>query len=168
VGRSDTVKNPYAFIELAKRMPSQNFIMICPPATNDKYYEKLKHEAEKIKNLKFVKRIPYSEIHTYFQKAKVFINTSFTEGYPNTFIEACRSSTPVVSLNINPDNFLTEYSCGICCLGDFGKLCKAIKSILKNNRYIESGENARKYFDKNHKIENVIKDYKKTFDNLIN
>jgi len=154
VGRADKLKQPKLFLRLANCFPEKKFIMICPPSTTDtNLFNDVQKEAAKIKNLKFIKFVPFSRINKYFQEAKIFVNTSSQEGFPNTFVQATKNKTPIISLNVNPDNFLVKYRCGFFCKNDFNKMNKKLKELLKNTRlYVKMSENAFKYAKKNHDI----------------
>ena len=131
VARSMSWKRPDLFLKLAKQFPKEKFLMICPPATGNKQLsEEIKKKSQSISNLTFIKFVPFDEIDEYFLKAKVFINTSEQEGFPNTFIQAAKNKTPILSLNVNPDNFLKEYNCGIYCKGDFDLLKSSLNKLL--------------------------------------
>jgi len=166
VGRSAPVKRPELFIDLAGKMPSEHFTMICQHATGDQSYEELVARARKVKNLQFIQRVPFSEIGSFFQRAKVFVNTSDAEGFPNTFIQACEFAAPILSLNVNPDSFLDEYNCGICCEGSLERFTDSLGFMLAENRYIEMGRKARKYVEQNHDIKRTVEEYKKIFRQL--
>jgi len=163
IGRSAQIKKPELFVKLAQEMPAEQFTMICQQATGDNKYEQLTAEAENLENLEFIERIGFDEIDSYFQRAKVFVNTSEAEGFPNTFIQACMFATPILSLNVNPDGFLDKYNCGICCGNDFNKLVESLKLMLKESRYKQTGINARKYVQQQHDIKNVVEEYKELF-----
>ncbi|MHC4396448.1 MAG: glycosyltransferase family 4 protein [Planctomycetota bacterium] len=163
VGRSASVKRPDLFLKLARQLPEMAFTMICQKATGDKRYDGFAEQAEQIENLHFISKVPFSEIDSYFQKAKVFVNTSDSEGFPNTFIQACKCATPILSLNVNPDGFLDDYNCGIGCSGDWEKFVDSINFMLEEQRYIKLGKNARKYVEKNHDITKIIERYKSYF-----
>ncbi|MFQ6034782.1 MAG: glycosyltransferase family 4 protein [Sedimentisphaerales bacterium] len=163
VGRSVKIKRPMLFIDLAEKMPDENFIMICQRATGDKKYENLVERAKQVKNLQFIKQVDFDEVHNYFQRAKVFVNTSDAEGFPNTFIQACEFGTPILSLNVNPDGFLDNYNCGICCNGNLERLAESLRFMLAEDRYIEMGRKARKYVEQNHDIKRTVQQYKKIF-----
>jgi glycosyltransferase involved in cell wall biosynthesis len=167
VGRSDKIKRPELFIDLAGKMPSEKFIMICQRATGDNEYDTLTARARQLKNLEFIERVPFAEIDGFFQRARVFVNTSDTEGFPNTFIQACKYAVPVVSLNVNPDGFLAQYNCGIACGGDLAKCVDALQYMLAENRYIELGKNARKYAEQKHDFKIIIEEYKRLFNALL-
>lgn len=167
VGRSADVKRPELFLELAKQMPEQNFTMICQRAIEDKQYDSFVTKAKKIKNLKFIQRVPFHQIHEHFLQAKVFVNTSDYEGFPNTFIQACRCATSILSLNVNPDGFLDEHKCGICCNGDWEKFVDSLKGMLQQEQCTELGKNARKYAIENHDITKIVEQYKSCFTKII-
>jgi len=160
VGRSVGFKRPQLFLDLAEKFPDEKFVMICQRATGDKHYDELLDRAENISNLKFHQRVGFNEIEKYFQMAKIFVNTSLAEGFPNTFIQACMQSAAIVSLNVNPDDFLQRYSCGISCCDDIAKLNEAVVFMLNSQRYIDIGRNGRKYVEENHDIAKIINIYK--------
>ena len=168
VGRSAKVKRPELFLELAREFTLQNFVMICPRGIDDSYYEDLVWYAESIKNLEFIKYCAFEKIDEYFQNAKIFVNTSDLEGFPNTFVQASKTATPILSLNVNPDNFLNNYNCGICCQGDMQKMKDSLKSMLGTNMAFEMGKNARLYAEAKHDIANIIENYKDLFIKLYN
>lgn len=166
-GRSADFKQPQIFLELGGKFPNENFIMICPQAVGDTEYESLKSRADAIDNLQLIQRVPFDEIDSYFQRAKIFVNTSRAEGFANTFIQACKGRVAIVSLNVNPDDFLTRYSCGVACGGSMEHLVEGLKNLLDQNRYIEMGENGRKYVEENHDITKIVEQYKQALEQLL-
>jgi glycosyltransferase involved in cell wall biosynthesis len=168
VGRSVSIKRPELFIKLARHTPDEKFTMICQEATGDKNYRDLLAEADKIDNLQFIEEVPFAEITSYFQRAKVFVNTSDSEGFPNTFIHACNCTVPILSLNVNPDGFINTYNCGICCDGDWLQMVDSLKVILKDDRRLEMGSNGKKYVTEHHDVTRIINRYKELFKQLVN
>lgn len=163
IGRSAKIKRPMLFIDLAEKMPDENFTMICQCATGDKKYHKLAARAKRVENLQFIEQVGFDEIGSYFQRAKVFVNTSDAEGFPNTFIQACEFGTPILSLDVNPDGFLDEYNCGICCDGSLDHLADSLRFMLAEDRYIEMGKKARKYAQQYHDVTKIVERYKELF-----
>lgn len=163
VGRSAPIKRPDLFLELAEMLPDEKFTMICQKATRDNNYQDLVAQAMKIQNLEFIEQVPFKEIETFFREAKVLVNTSDSEGFPNTFIQAAKYETVIMSLNVNPDNFLQKHNCGIHAKGSMQKIVDSMKSILEDNHHKELGKNARKYVEKYHDIKQITKQYKILF-----
>jgi len=159
VARLENWKQPEIFLNLAKKFPKEKFIMIAPSLSDKHYSNKIRSIAEKMKNLQSIPSVPFSEINSYFAKAKIFINTSTFEGFPNTFVQATMYGTPIISLNVNPVNFLNKYNCGYCANGDIDKLHQFTQKLLTDNKtWKQMSSNARKYAKENHDIKkNIIK-----------
>jgi glycosyltransferase involved in cell wall biosynthesis len=163
VGRDVPVKNPECFLELAKAFHNENFTIVCQTLNNDGHYEDLIAKAGEIQNLRFIRHVPFNQIDTYFQRARVFVNTSHSEGFPNTFIQACKSGTAILSFKVNPDGFLDKFDCGICCQGDFAKMVDSLKHLLSNEAYFRLGKNGRQYVEERHDIIKIADQYKSIF-----
>ena len=130
VGRSAPFKQPERFIELARLRPDLHFTMICPAATDDRHYDQLRHNAQQLPNLSFLPGVPFHAIESYFLRARLFVNTSRAEGFPNTFIQACIAATPILSLNVNPDSFLDHHHCGRCADNDWPRFLTLLDQLL--------------------------------------
>lgn len=167
VGRSVVLKQPRRFLELAGRQPAEKFVMICQRTTGDPSYEALRAEAAKVPNLTFIDHVRFDEIDNWFQRAKVFVNTSDFEGFPNTFIQACKAQTAILSFAVNPDGFLDRHHCGICAGKSAQRLDEGLQSLLKDGRYIELGRNGKQYAAKTHSIEAIAGVYKTCFTQLM-
>jgi glycosyltransferase involved in cell wall biosynthesis len=159
-GRSGPLKKPYLFLDLARQMPELSFIMICQRNVGDMNYDSLVKEAGKVDNLQLLRRVPYHEIEDYFERARVFVSTSDAEGFPNTFIQACKCATPILSLNVNPDGFLDKYKCGMCANGDRELFVEMLKKLLVTETAENLGNNARKYVEEHHDITKIAEQYK--------
>lgn len=160
VGRSAAVKGPRRFLELARENPGLNFTMICQPAAEDTAFGSLSDEAAAIPNLAFVPGVPFREIDRYFMSAKVLVNTSDSEGFPNVFVQAAKCGTPILSLNVNPDGFLHEYECGLCAGGDWRKMGEMLSTLLEPASWEKYSRNAYHYARDNHDIGTIIEKYK--------
>lgn len=169
VGRFDTLKRPELFIELANVFPNENFIMICPYNKNHfNSWEKMKETIKHFKNFELIEKVEYTEISKFFDKAKCFVNTSSVEGFPNTFLQAALSQTPIVSLNVNPDNFLTNYNCGVYCRDKFENLVDTIRNLLSSSKNrITMGKNAYTYLKDNHDIEKISNQFSKIIESIL-
>lgn len=163
VGRSAAIKGPYRFLTLARAFPNEAFVMICQNATGDENYGILRQEAKTISNLTFIERVPFQEIDRYFESAKIYVNTSDSEGFPNTFVQACKAGAAILSFAVNPDRFLDAYQCGYCCEGQEAKMAEYLRSMLEKNRFQELGRNGAAYAKQNHDIRRIIGQYKKLF-----
>jgi len=156
-------KNPDLFIKIVKKLPAEKFIMICPVnIKGNSEYENFVKKVKKIKNLLFIEQVLFHEIQQYFDKAKLFINTSDYEGFPNTFIQAGIGFTPVVSLNVDPDSFITLNNCGYYADGNFPEMINQIKILLANPTLRKKlGDNISRYIAQYNDIGKNIRVLKK-------
>ncbi len=156
VGSARTVKQPKLFLEIAKRFPDQPCYMVISSAGDKQLREKIYAAGKRIANLTIIENVRYTEMQSYFDKARVYIGTSAYEGFPNVYLEACVSGVPIVSLNVNPDSFITRYNVGYCAQGDMEKVCYYVNKLLKDDQdYHEKSKNAFEYVRRVHAISRV-------------
>jgi len=165
VGRLEPWKRPEAFIRLAEKFPDVPFIMICPGVGGyEKFAEKVYTDAAEVDNIKIIDFVPYDEIDENFKKAKIFVNTSLEEGFPNTFVQACRNNTPIVSLSVNPDSFIDRYGLGCTCGDSEDVMYQSVKGLLTDDElYSEYSSAAYEYARENHSIRQNVMMLQKLF-----
>jgi glycosyltransferase involved in cell wall biosynthesis len=161
VGRSAPIKDPEAFLKIAKLLPEIKFVMIMTKSANDGgLFDKICSEAKKIKNLELKDFVPPEKISDYFNKSIAFINTSFSEGYPNTFLEACNSGTPIGSLRVDPDQVISKFRLGFWADNNPDKLIDWILKLKNNPKSVnEYGKYALYYLNKYHDSKKVSKEW---------
>jgi glycosyltransferase involved in cell wall biosynthesis len=167
VGRTDVLKQPELFIRLAKEITSEQFVMICQKAKGDVRYDELLRLAGSASNLKFIEYVPFHKIDRYFQRAKVLVNTSRSEGFPNTFIQAGICGVAILSLKVNPDGFLDKFNCGLCANDDWQKFKEMLKRLLEPEIARQYGVNGWGYVNKNNNIEKIVQIYKDLFMQIV-
>ncbi len=171
VARARRNKRPDLFIELAKRLPQKQFIMIAPfdsfnPEESAKVMAMIDEFTRNMDNIRVLGFVPFSEIQVYFDRACLFVNTSDVEGFPNTYIQACLGSTPILSYNVNPDGLIDRYQLGYYCDNNTEKAVDFIKN-LTDEKVSYYGGNALKYVKDNHDINKIIEKYIELFRRLV-
>lgn len=175
VSRCMALKRPLLFLELARRIPNEKFIMIMPVNRESKVYSderitalsrRIAEEAREIPNLTLIDFVPFDEIQSYYNHAKIFVNTSDFEGFPNSFIQACMGRTGILSLKVDPDGFITKNNLGLCCGDDFEAAVSFIQNLNSSMVY-EYGKNAFDYVSKNHDIRKTAPRYVRLFEKLL-
>jgi glycosyltransferase involved in cell wall biosynthesis len=168
IGMIRSVKQPELFLNIAQYFPEYKFVMIGGVAEDLDLFNKIKNAARKIENVEFKDFVPHQNIYAYYPKAILVVSTSKTEGFPNIFLEAWSFSTPVVSLNVDPDGIISKYKLGYCS-GNFNQMLNDIKTLLKDRELLKSmAENGRKYVELNHDIRKTVDQYENLITNLIN
>jgi len=133
VASSQRLKQPWLFLDLAREFPEERFVMIMPK-NDPALFAEIAEQARALPNLEFSDGVPFEEIQAFFDRAKVFVNTSTVEGFPNTFVQAAIGSTPVLSLNVDPDDVLADNGFGRCAGGDTARLSADLRSLLADEQ----------------------------------
>ena len=145
IGRAEEVhKKPSRLVELASRSTSTKFVMIMNPSHHD-VEKQIRQQAPE--NVKIIDALPYSQMPGAFRHAKVFVNTSSQEGFPNVFLQAIASKVPIISYEVG-EEFLKESQAGVCVRGDAARASQ----LLDDQRLAEQTDSvaALKYLRTHH------------------
>jgi len=162
-----TLKQPELFIKLAENLQDLyvQFVYAGRPA-DSRYLDLLMKRFNKLNNLNYLGEIPFEETNKLLSKSSLLVNTSLTEGFSNTYIQAWMRETPVVTLNCDPDNIIKSQRIGLHS-GSFEQLVKDVRYLIEEKeRRKEMGKKARIYALKNHDIKIIGKQYLEIFDKL--
>lgn len=163
VARAQEWKRPELFLELAERLPEEKFVMVMPG--DGPFKTRIKEQAARLQNLTFIDYVPFNEIQKVYDGAKLFVNTSRYEGFPNAFVQACLGKTPILSFNVNPDGFIDTHSLGFCSREDKGAAVEFIKG-LDHKKLVALGENAGRYVKSEHDIRVIGQAYAEMIEGL--
>jgi glycosyltransferase involved in cell wall biosynthesis len=143
------VKRAERVLVLAKRLPSFRFVMIGGPTRGEEdYFAHVEQGATGLGNVRFLGQLPYADVNRYFARAKVFLNTSDIEGFPNTFLQAWARRVPVVSF-FDPDQTIVREGLGLRP-ADEEEMIAALTALLGDPvRRARMGEVAQAYADAN-------------------
>jgi glycosyltransferase involved in cell wall biosynthesis len=154
-------------LDLAESIPEQEFLLIGPAGNDEKYYEQITDRAESIDNIDYLGRVDPEKIHDYYRNAIALVNTSQYEGFPNTFLEAWRFKTPVISLSVNPNRFIDSTATSGYAEDDFDELVRITRSLVQNPEQSSVlVESAYEYFQEQLTIESTSKQYSAVLDKI--
>jgi glycosyltransferase involved in cell wall biosynthesis len=106
------LKRPELALELARQLPQVKFTLVGGPMPGGQaYYEDMLAAAARLPNVTMLGPVPYAESAALFDRARIFLNTSSIEGFPNTFLQAWIRGVPVVSF-FDPDSLVQRLSLG--------------------------------------------------------
>ena len=163
VGRLHKRKYPDRFLKIVKRMKNHKnikFVMI-GKKLNDKYDSQIKYTCEENPNFHFYGESNQEFILQLLNKAKLLVNTSDSEGFSNTFIEAWLRGVAVISLSgVNPDNLIRKKSIGFVCENLKEMQNRIYELINDDSLFIKMSNNSKK-------ISRDMFDIKKYVDNFI-
>ena len=140
-------KQPELFIRLAKMCQDIEceFVM-AGRMTPDQKKAGFIDRVNSLPNLRYLGQIPLEQANQLFGTASVFVNTSkANEGFPNTFVQSWLHRTPVVSLNFDPEGYLTDKEIGFHS-GTFDQMVRDVRRLIESPTLREEmGGRARKF-----------------------
>lgn len=158
VASCQPLKQPRLFLELARRVPEAKFVMVMTPR-DESYFKTIEEEARDIENLELLPGVP--DVGLYYDRAIALVNLSTVEGFPNTFLEAAMSSTPVVSLNVDPESMLSD-GAGVACGGDYEFLVRQVRLLVSDASMADRlGCAAREYVVERHDVVKTAETFKR-------
>ena len=107
------IKRPDLILELAGRMPEVKIHMVGGPLPGEEaLFQEIANTAATRCNVTFHGRLPYGDANELYGRARVFVNTSDIEGFPNSYLQAWIRGVPVVTL-FDPDRVIEREGLGI-------------------------------------------------------
>ena len=132
IGNLKPIKRPELFVELARRLAhvsNAEFLMV--GRTYDERYSAIVHGRGAPPNLRYLGPLPHADVLDLLARSHVLVNTSTTEGSPNTFIEAWSRGAVVASLEVDVDRTLRDRGVGLHA-GTMENLVAQVESILRS------------------------------------
>lgn len=130
-------------------------------------FAQVERQARELENVEFLGFVPYAEIDAHFDGACVLINTSESEGFPNTFLQAWARGIPSVSFVDSGARLEGEAVGGL--VGNVGEMAEAVERLASNeDLWSAKGRLARHYYERFHKPDTVIDMYEQVFRELMN
>jgi glycosyltransferase involved in cell wall biosynthesis len=158
VGTINHGKRPELLLELARRLPGRRFVMIGGPSdASPELFERVRAQAVALPNVEFMGFLPLAQAETWFDRARVLVNTSVYEGMPNVFLQAWARAVPTVAtvdVNVPPHRVAS----------DVEGLVREVEAVFEDEL---RGEACRKYFERTHSSAEVLERYARVFDEVL-
>jgi glycosyltransferase involved in cell wall biosynthesis len=150
------VKRPDLVIELARRSPHLNFVVV--GGGQEEYAQRMRQATQELRNLKMAGPIAYDVVGAYFDRARVFLNTSSLEGFPNTFLQSWIRGVPVVSF-FDPDSLIAQRNLG-AAVTDLDEMKSALDALVADeSRRAEIAARATRFAMENYAASAVARRY---------
>ena len=161
-------KRPELFLDLARRLPHLRFRMVGgagSEATGPELFARIKAGAESLPNVEFVGFVPHAHIEPHFDAARVFVNTSTNEGFPNTFLQAWSRGIPTVSFCDTASRVDGKPVTGV--VRDFDEMTGTVRELMGNDEaWLAAGSRARRCADESHTLDAALDVYQQVFNRL--
>lgn len=143
------VKQLSAFLKLAKFFQNNQDFEFVVIGRKDNISHQEEVMLSSLKNVIYKGELSEGEVLEEMVNSAALVNTSLSEGFSNTFIQAWSRGLPIFSLHTNPNNWLESYKVGLVVNGDLNKMKEEIIHIFANqDLYKELVHNAFQLFEK--------------------
>ena len=167
VGRISEEKRPDWVQQLARDLPDVDFTIVGGPNRDSAYSQEVLSDEAALPNVSFVGRIAHEDMAPYYARADLLICTSVYEGFPNVFLEAWSTGTPVVT-TCDPDGLVQGEGLGYAA-NDLPGLADAIRRLAGDaGLHTRMCAAARDYFDNNHRLDPAMEAFETYFVDVLN
>src|SRR5687768_433073 len=126
------LKRPELVLELARQLPHVRFTLAGGPMPGGQtYYDDVLAAAARLPNVTMLGPVRYRDSGALFDRAKIFLNTSSMEGFPNTFLQAWIRGVPVVTF-FDPDGLVKRVPLGRVG-ASIDDMREAIRGLMEND-----------------------------------
>jgi glycosyltransferase involved in cell wall biosynthesis len=157
------LKRPGLFLDLAEAMPDRKFRMIGGPGDGERgLFDAIKVRAASIPNLQFLGFMPFEKTEEQFDQATLFVNTSESEGFPNTFLQAWARGIPSISF-VDAGARLDGKPVGMR-IQSFAELLELVNRVsIDEAARMEEGQRCAEYVERTHSPDVIIELYEREF-----
>ena len=158
VGTMHRGKRPELLLELARRLPGRRFVMIGGPSeASPGFFEQIRAQAATLPNVEFKGFLPLAQAESWFDRARVLVNTSVYEGMPNVFLQAWARGVPTVAtVDVGADVHRVAL--------DPERLAREVEAVFDDELHAEA---CRRYFERTHGAVEVLERYGRVFDAVL-
>jgi glycosyltransferase involved in cell wall biosynthesis len=129
VGNIRRVKRPDRILELAGRLPEARIHLVGGPLPGEEaLFREVRQRAAARANVSFHGRLSYWDANDLYGRARVLVNTSEVEGFPNSYLQAWIRGVPVVTL-IDPDRVIEREGLGAAATSP-AQIPDAVRQLL--------------------------------------
>jgi len=162
VGMLREPKRPDLLIEIARQTPNIRFVVCGGPTTHRSssgYGDLVMRRLHSLPNVDFLGQVSSEKAQQVIQEAAMLLSTSDGEGFPNTFLQAWSSGTPVVSLTIDPDGIINRNGLGAFSQSLEGTARDITNLMNSTNLRDDIALRAQEYLVRVHSPEVVLKQF---------
>jgi glycosyltransferase involved in cell wall biosynthesis len=172
LGALESVKNVESILSAYRKLDQEKFFLLIAgegPLANE-----LKDKAKKfnLSNYKFLNKIEYNQVPSFFASVDVLILPSISEGFPSVCLESLLMKTPVIATNVgeikkiiihNKNGFIIKSKNKVA---EIVKYCNFLKNNINNMKIKERDlDKIKRNFSWNSIVNDFIKLYYKSLKN---
>ena len=152
-------KRPDLALALAERLPRWRLHMIGGPQSGyEELFDTTRRSAADLPNLVFHGRVPYHDVNDHYERARVFDNTSDSEGFPNSYLQAWRRGVPTVSF-FDPDGLIRRYGLGHAATSLEDMAAAVDRLAGQADEWRAASQRCRQFMDERYGEDTVLQPY---------
>ncbi len=159
-------KRPDRILELAQRLPEARIHMVGGSLPDEEsLFRDVKQAAAARSNVSFHGRLSYWGANRLYGRAKLLVNTSDVEGFPNSYLQAWIRGVPVVTL-IDPDRVIEREGLGLAASSP-ARIASAIEHLLGDPAaWKAASDRCRAFMAKEYGEDKILAAYLDTFERV--
>jgi glycosyltransferase involved in cell wall biosynthesis len=152
-------KRPELYVELAQQLPDERMHMVGGPSPGfEDVYQTLRERLPSAAHLTYHGRVPYHDVNDLYERTRVFVNTSDTEGFPNSYLQAWVRGAPVVAF-FDPDGIIARAGLGYA-VSSLADMRQAVLRLLRDPaHWAEVSTRCRRYMQANYNEAAIMAPY---------
>jgi len=167
VGSIRRVKRPDRALDLAAGLLRYHVHMAGGPLPSEEaLYREVQVAAAARLNVTFHGRLAYRDAAALYARARVLVNTSEVEGFPNSYLQAWMRGVPVVTL-IDPDRVIEREGLGIVARSP-ARLEGAVRDLLQDKAaWQAASDRCRAFMAREYGEDRILAPYLETFGEVL-
>jgi glycosyltransferase involved in cell wall biosynthesis len=151
-------------LEIARRLPNYRFVVVGGPDSDrrsQEYFQSLRDSAANLPNVEMKGFVPFKEAERYFDGARLFLNTSEYEGFPNTFLQAWSRGVPSVGF-IETGSRAHDGEPVYDSVGDASEATWKVERLMRDDALWEqASRRVLDHFHDTHSVDAIISRYER-------
>lgn len=167
VGNIRGVKRPDRIFDLAERLPDAVIHMVGGALPGEaELFDEVRRRAAVTANIVFHGRLSYADANNLYARARLLVNTSDVEGFPNAFLQAWIRGVPAVTL-FDADGLIEREQIGVA-VRSVDAMARTVAYLLADETARrELGQRCRAFMDREFAEEKVLAAYLSVFDEIL-
>ncbi len=167
VGNIRRVKRPDRILSLSAELPEVGFHMVGGPLPDEgALFHTTRRAAMLRPNITFHGRLSYQDTNALYGRARLLINTSDVEGFPNSYLQAWVRGVPVVSY-VDPDGIIRRHGLGVVVESAL-EMRAAIERLLADTGALAAASaRCQAYVAREFTEDKILAPYLATFDEVL-
>lgn len=158
-----TLKRADRLLDAARSLIDLDFHLVggAAPGFQD-YFDEICACARTQPNVSVHGQVPYHDVNEFYEQARVYVNTSEIEGFPNSYLQAWVRGTPVVAY-FDPDGLIAREGLGVA-VSTQEELIEAIRTLTTDvTRWREASRRCRDFMKRRFSEDQVLQPYIEAF-----